>query len=195
MSKPVVVSKKPWSLRAVVALSCLICAAFNAGAQAQPIAPVSVGFATVGKPVSLRGPTTSKQPFDLDKLRGKVALLFFWSTDCPVCLSKLPELRRNLSGWRGKDFVIVAVNQDRKLSDLMAYEQVLRRAVPGDAELNRQMQMLWRKDAAYRDNLGHFPVRVSTTVVVGRDGKVITSVQGRVPNEVWDDIAAELVSN
>jgi thiol-disulfide isomerase/thioredoxin len=158
-------------------------------------ASVSAGSTVVGKLVSIHGPTTKKQPFNLAQLQGKVVMLFFWSTDCAVCLDKLPELRRNLTGWRGKDFAIIAVNQDRHQQDLLAYEKVLKHAVPDNAELDKQMKIIWRKDPAYKDNLGVFPMRASTTVVLGRDGKVITTVQGRISNDVWDDIAAELASN
>lgn len=140
------------------------------------------------------GESTKKQAVDLAQLRGKVALLFFWSTDCPVCMNKLPELRRNLAGWKGKDFVIVAVNQDRSMNDLMAYEQVLMKAAPGDAQLEKQMPILWRKHPAHRDNFGELPTRMPTTIIVGRDGKIVKTIRGRVPNEVWDDIA-ELVLN
>jgi peroxiredoxin len=166
-----------------------------APAQVPSKAAASAGVVAVGKSVSLRGPTTQKKPFDLAQLHGKVVMLFFWSTDCPVCLDKLPELRRNLKGWRGKDFAIVAVNQDRHQSDLVAYEKVLMHAVPSNSVLDKQMQILWRKDPAYRDNLGSFAVNASTTLVLDRDGKVITSVQGWISNDVWDDIAAELASN
>jgi peroxiredoxin len=119
-----------------------------------------------------------------------VVLLFFWSTDCPVCLDKLPELRRNLEGWRGKDFVIVAVSQDRSAADLKAYEQVLDRVAPP----NPQMKIVWRRDAAHRDGFGELPLNVPTTVVIDRQGQVVKQLRGRMPAELWDDIA-ELVLN
>ncbi len=127
---------------------------------------------------------------DLAQLKGKVVLLFFWSTDCAVCLDKLPELRRNLDGWRGKDFVIVAVSQDRSMADLKAYEQVLDKVAPPNA----QMKIVWRRDAAHRDNFGELPLKTPTTIVIDRDGKVTKTLRGRVPAELWDDIA-ELVLN
>jgi peroxiredoxin len=127
---------------------------------------------------------------DLAQLRGKVVLVFFWSTDCPVCLDKLPELRRNLEGWRGKDFVIVAVSQDRSMADLKAYEQVLERVAP----VNAQMKIVWRRDGAHRDSFGELPANIPTTIVLDRRGAVVKSIRGRVPPDLWDDIA-ELVLN
>jgi len=153
------------------------------------LASLCASAQTVQSP-TLVGKTMQPATVDLAQLKGKVVLLFFWSTDCAVCLDKLPELRRNLEGWRGKDFVIVAVSQDRSIADLKAYEQVLDKVAPPNA----QMKIVWRRDAAHRDSFGELPVKTPTTVVIDRDGKVSKTIRGRVPAELWDDIA-ELVLN
>ena len=152
-------------------------------------ASVCASAQTAASPM-LVGKTMQPATVDLAQLKGKVVLLFFWSTDCSVCMDKLPELRRNLEGWRGKDFVIVAVSQDRSMADLKAYEQVLDTVAPPNA----QMKIVWRRDAAHRDNFGELPQRSPTTVVIDREGKVAKTIHGRVPAELWDDIA-ELVLN
>jgi peroxiredoxin len=152
----------------------------SAAAQppAQPVRP------------TLSGKTSQAATVDLLQLRGKVVLLFFWSTDCPVCMDKLPELRRNLEGWRDKDFVIVAVSQDRSMADLKAYEQILDRMV----KPNPQMKILWRRDPAHSDSLGELPTNMPTTVILDKTGVISKQLRGRLPNELWDDIA-ELVLN
>jgi peroxiredoxin len=150
-----------------------------------------VSQAATAPPVTaLVGKTAQGAPVDLAAYKGKVVLLFFWSTDCAVCLDTLPEMRRNLKGWRGKDFAIVAVNQDRAVADLKGYEQVLDTAVPP----NPQMKLVWRHDLAYRDSFGELPTRMPTTVIIDRQGTVVKSVTGRAAPDVWDDIA-ELVLN
>jgi thiol-disulfide isomerase/thioredoxin len=136
------------------ALSAL---AFPGQAQATAAAPVA---ALVGK-------TAQGRPVDLAAYKGKVVLLFFWSTDCAVCLDALPEIRRNLKGWRGKEFAIVAINQDNALDDLKGYEQVLDAAVPP----NPQMQLVWRHDLAHHDSFGPLPTRTPTTVAAARSSK------------------------
>lgn len=153
-----------------------------AGAQAPTPAPAPRA--------SLVGQTLQPATVDLQQLRGKVVMLFFWSTACPVCLDKLPELRRNLQGWRGKDFVIVAVNQDRSVSDLQAYEQLLDRISPPAA----QMKIVWRRDPAHRDSFGELPANTPTTVILDRQGAVSKTVRGRMAPELWDDVA-ELILN
>jgi peroxiredoxin len=141
-------------------------------------------------PANLSGRTAQAETVELEILRGQVVLVFFWSTDCPVCLDKLPELRRNLDGWRGKDFVVLAVNQDRSRRDLAEYERLLDGMLPPSP----QMKVLWRRDPAHRDGFGELPLRVPTAFLLDSRGAVVRMMRGRLPAEVWDEIA-ELVLN
>ncbi|WP_374567071.1 TlpA disulfide reductase family protein [Ideonella sp.] len=139
---------------------------------------------------ALSGHTSRGEALDLAQWRGQVVLVYLWSTDCPVCLDRLPELRRNLAGWSGQPFVIVAVNQDARLADFKAYEQALDAVLPPQP----QMKLVWRRDPAHRDNLGDTPVRQPTTLLLNRDGALVKEVRGSWPAGTWDDIA-ELVLN
>ena len=154
-------------------------------------APTFLPAAYAAPPAAaLIGKTEHGATVDLADYKGKVVLLFFWSTECAVCLDLLPEMRANLKGWQGKDFVIVAINQDRAMADLNAYEHVLDQVAPP----NSQMKIVWRHDPSYHDTFGDLPTKGPTTVVVDRKGMVVKSVTGRAAPEVWDDIA-ELVLN
>lgn len=139
---------------------------------------------------ALAGHTPQGQAVDIAAYRGKVVMLLFWSTDCAVCLNTLPELRRNLAGWRGKDFVVVAVNQDPTERSLTDYEALLDRLVAPDP----QMKIVWRRDSRHRDTFAEMPPRELHTVVLDRDGHVFKSVHGRFPPELWDDVADLLLN-
>lgn len=141
-------------------------------------------------PASLSARTVEGQPLSLAALRGRVVLLLYWSTDCPVCLDKLPELRRNLEGWNGKPFTIVAVSQDRAEADLRAYVSAISRTTPP----HPQLQFAWRRDSAHHDSFGELPTRVPSTFIIDPSGRVVRRIQGRIPPEVWNDIA-DLVVN
>jgi peroxiredoxin len=171
--------RRTFAAGALAATLMAFCTAAAAQASA-PAAPMP----------TLQGQSLQATPVDLRALRGKVVLVFFWSTDCPVCLDKLPELRRNLEGWRGRDFAIVAVNQDRARRDLADYEKVLDRLVPP----NPQMTLMWRREASHRDGFGELPLRMPTAFVLDRRGALVKTLNGRLPPEFWDDIA-ELVLN
>ncbi len=144
----------------------------------QVVRPTLVGHAPDGTAI------------DLLQLRGRVVLLFFWSTECPVCMDKLAELRRNLDGWRDKDFVILAVSQDRSVADLRDYLRVLERMTPP----RPQMKIVWRRDPAHRDSFGELPAHSPTSIILDKTGVVAKVHRGRVPPEAWDEIA-ELVLN
>lgn len=139
---------------------------------------------------TLAGRGVDGAAIDLLQLRGQVVLLFFWSTECPVCLDKLAELRRNLDGWRQQDFTIVAVSQDRSAADLRDYVRVLERMTPP----RPQMKIVWRRDPAHRDSFGELPVNSPTSIILDKTGVVVKTHRGRVPPEAWDDIA-ELLLN
>ncbi|MGY8904735.1 MAG: TlpA family protein disulfide reductase [Burkholderiales bacterium] len=132
----------------------------------------------------VQGSTTDGKPFELGSLKGKVVLLMFWSTSCPVCRDKMPEIRQNHDGWAGKPFEVVLVSTDKRIKDLDDYEKVLARTVPMTA---RQV-WLWSGDQSYKDNLGSHP-RLPATYVIDKTGKVVERYAGRIPAEAWDKIS------
>jgi len=169
---------------APVLAACLLALSLDAA-----IAAPRAASAPVALP-SLSGHTPQGQAVDLAAYRGKVVMLLFWSTDCAVCLNTLPELRRNLAGWRGKDFVVIAVNQDSDERTLTDYEALLDRLVPPDP----QMKIVWRKESLHRDTFSATPPRELQTIVLDRSGHIFKSVHGRFPPEVWDDVADLLLN-
>ena len=136
---------------------------------------------------TLAGTTLEGQPYDMQAERGKVVLVFFWTTECAVCRDKMPELRLNFEAWRDKGFQLVAVNADRSLSAVREYQALVDSMVPK----TQRFPSLWRGAAAHRDNFG--PVlQMPTAFVLDRKHKVVNEIRGRIAPSLWDDIA-ELV--
>jgi peroxiredoxin len=140
----------------------------------------------------VQGKTLDGAAFDLSAHKGKVVLLMFWATDCAVCRDKMHELRDNARGWQAKPFATVLVSLDRRMSDLEAYNKIIRQAVLP----KEQFTQLWALDPSYRDSLATAEViksrNASTlpiTFVVNKKGEIVKRYQGRIPAEVWDDIA------
>lgn len=132
----------------------------------------------------LQGRTLAGEPFSLAALRGKVTLVVFWSTDCPVCRDKMPELRANAQGWRGKPFELVTVSLDRKLKDTADYEQLVRTVV----HKNERLLTLWAGEPTYRFSLAR-PARLPAAYLLDKSGRVVAQYSGRIPAEAWDRIA------
>ena len=133
---------------------------------------------------TLAGTTLEGQPYDMQAERGKVVLVFFWSTECAVCRDKMPELRLNFEAWRDKGFQLVAVNADRSLSAVREYQALVDSMVPK----TQRFPSLWRGAAAHRDSFG--PVlQMPTAFVLDRKHKVVNEIRGRIAPSLWDDVA------
>lgn len=155
--------------------------ALGASALAQaPVPTPTRGFTLVGK-------TLDGRAYDMRQDHGKAVLVFFWSTDCPVCRDKMPELRANYEAWRDKGFQLVAVSLDRDLAELKSYDSVVNRMVPPA----QKFPLLWRGDAAHHDSFGSI-AHTPTSFILDRQGREVKQVRGRIDPALWDDMA-ELV--
>lgn len=163
--------------------SFVVGAAIHAGLIALPLVTRAQDkpLPTVPK---LSGRALSGRTLSLASLRGKVVLLWFWSTGCAICRDVLPELRANYAGWSGKAFELVTVATDLNVDDVRSYERIVQAIVP----LAKTIPSLWRRDAATQDN---FPARLSmpTAFLIDTKGRIVQTYAGRIPAEAWDQIA------
>lgn len=129
-------------------------------------------------PITLQATTLAGERFDVDALKGRVVMLFYWSTDCAVCRSHLPELRANLAGWKGKPFELVTVNVDKDMTGWRAYEKIVAQthAVRPTA--------VWQGDI--------MRAKLPVTVILDVKGREVAHHEGRIAPEAWDDVAALL---
>lgn len=184
---------RPWllSCACVVALLPLLAVA-AATTLAQPgTVAVSANHAPDPAYPSMTGQTSTGHTISLQALRGQVVLIMVWSTDCPVCLNKLPELRANLTGWHAQGFNIISINTDARPDQLRSWEAVRIVTVPPI----QQWPSLWMHAPGFATTLpldapdaagtAHLP----SIYVLDRTGKLRLHTKGRVPPEVWDTIA------
>ena len=59
--------------------------------------------------VSLAGQTV-----ELASLRGKIVLLTFWSSRCPICQSEIPKLNQLAAGYANSDIVFLAATMENE---------------------------------------------------------------------------------
>jgi thiol-disulfide isomerase/thioredoxin len=76
----------------------------------------------VGQPMQLQATTLSGAAVDIDKLRGKVVLVDFWSTTCEPWKADLTRLKEVYGKYHAKGFEIVgiALDKDRAAVDRFA---------------------------------------------------------------------------
>ncbi|MGE0096978.1 MAG: TlpA family protein disulfide reductase [Hydrogenophaga sp.] len=132
----------------------------------------------------LKGPTLDGQPYDLNRSRGKVVMVLFWSTECAVCRDKMPELRANVKGWKGQAFELVTVSTDRDRRAAETYHQLVNITVPP----SQRFVSLWAGEPDYRDSFGT-PGSLPAVFLLDKSGRLVQRYQGRVPPEAWDRIA------
>jgi peroxiredoxin len=75
---------------------------------------VSFGQESKTKPLAKTFSATSLggQTFDLAELKGKVVVLTFWSTRCPICRDEIPKLNQLVKIYKDKDVVFLGLTME-----------------------------------------------------------------------------------
>ncbi len=120
-----------------------------------------VAGAAQGEAAYLQGMLLNGEEFDLAKHRGKVVMVNFWATWCPICRANFPVWQRVYEGYRGRDFEMVAVSIDRDRESIDKFLQMHAYTVP----------VVWRFDAR-EDDLFPKIRNTPTTFFISRDGQV-----------------------
>jgi thiol-disulfide isomerase/thioredoxin len=123
--------------------------------------------AAQGEPAHLQTPLLNGGAFDLKKQRGKVVVVNFWATWCPVCRAEFPTWQKVYEDYQDRDFEMIAVSIDRKKRDLDKFMKKSSYTVP----------IAWRFDELEDDG---FPKIRSTptTYFIDRDGNVVKEQLG-----------------
>jgi thiol-disulfide isomerase/thioredoxin len=173
-------------LRSFFSVVFALCLLGSHAVQAQP------AQTPLPQNLQISGKTLDGQPFDLAKQKGKVVLAMYWATDCAVCRDKMRELRENAKGWEGKPFILVLISVDRRMGDVDSYNAIINKSVP----MKERLPQMWANDPSFRDSLNTMEVMKTRTtatlplsLVIDKKGQVVKRYQGRIPAEVWDDIA------
>jgi thiol-disulfide isomerase/thioredoxin len=138
--------------------------------------------------LQLEGKTLANKDFQLSALKGKVTLVMFWSTNCPVCRDQMPELRENIKGWADKPFELVLVSVDKNMKDIDDYFNYLNQIVP----TKQRFTQVWAGSANYKDNIDAkqmAPKQLPASYLIDKNGKVVSVFNGRIPAQAWDEIA------
>ena len=116
----------------------------------------------VGQEMKLEGNVLDGGALDWSKYRGKVALVLFWVTTCPVCCAEILDLKKPYGSYHAKGLEIVGFSLDGNLAVLRQF--VKSNAIPwtivaGEGKTNPTFL--------------HYGVTgLPTTILVGKDGKV-----------------------
>ena len=90
-------------------------------------ATISNQLERVGKPLTLKYDAVDGREVDLEKMRGKVVLLYFWATESDRSVDILPTVKDAYNKFHSKGFEIAGINLDdekESLTNFVAEEKV-----------------------------------------------------------------------
>jgi thiol-disulfide isomerase/thioredoxin len=111
-------------------------------------------------------PSLSGGSSELAAYRGKVVVMNLWATWCPPCRAEMPDLQRLADAYKGRNVVVIGVDQGESAQRVAAFAKSLGIRYP---ILLDQSQQYGRVYAA----LG-----LPTTVVVDPDGVIARAFDG-----------------
>lgn len=138
-------------------------------AERQPLPPIA-------------GTTLTREPLDLESLRGNVIVINAWASWCPPCRAEMPELARLAQATPDVAFVGLDV-QDRTDAAASLTDQL---GIPYPSIVDSDAALL-------RSIPGVPPSALPVTVVVDEQGRIAARVIGAVPPGALDRILADLV--
>jgi peroxiredoxin len=105
-------------------------------------------------------------PVSLSEYRGKIVVMNLWASWCPPCRAEMPDLQRLSDAYANRGVAIVGVNEGESAQRAQAFASSLGIRFP-----------IWLDD---RQQYGRVygALGLPTTVIVGRDGRVVHGFDG-----------------
>lgn len=128
-------------------------------------------------PLVLEGP-----PIDLDRLRGQVVWLNFWTTSCVPCRTEMPAMQRLAARYAGDGLVIVGINVGDGPDSVRAFVD----------ELGVRFPIVLDVDSAIFSRYSPL-FGVPRHYFVGRDGRVVAARIGELQPAEMEPLLQELM--
>ena len=115
---------------------------------------------------------------NMSDLRGKVVVITFWTTRCPICHAEFPKLNQVAKSFDGKNVVFLSLTTDNeeKVESYMKKMPLVSRVVPNSFGIVLQY--------ADRDGYGNLDMAYPAYYVVSPEGKLDYKSRGydRLPS-------------
>jgi thiol-disulfide isomerase/thioredoxin len=110
-------------------------------------------------------------PLDLAQLRGRVAVVRFWTNGCHFCEATLPALQRLAKAFPAEEVVFIAAFHAKPKGSRYDAAEMVKVAEGYGVTFPIAFDPEWRTLDAWYLNGFHRPA-TSTTFVIGRDGRI-----------------------
>jgi len=141
-----------------------IAANFPDTAQARKATGAVRRLESVGKPLTLAGPTLEGKQVAVESFKGVPVLVHYWSTDCEPCKVDLAQIRELQTKYGPKKFAVVGVALDGDKAKLAKFLQAKPLPWP-------QLHEPGGLDSRLAEEFG--VLALPTMVLVGADGTVL----------------------
>ena len=133
-------------------------------------------------------PAMDGKVINFNQQRGKVVVLTFWSTTCPICAGELPKLNQVVNKNTGKDVVFLALTMENE-SRVSAY---LQRKQLNSIIIPNALGVLM--DYAPKDRDGNFNMGFPSYFVVNQIGEIEMTASGRGKTDAVNSNVNRLLS-
>lgn len=114
------------------------------------------------------------ETLELNQLKGKVAVLTFWSTRCQICVAEMPKLNRLVDKYDGKsvEFIGLTMNNEQLVNNFLKKKTFKFTIIPNSLGVVLKY--------ADRDSRGRLMMGYPAHYIVDQSGKVVLKTSG------WD---------
>lgn len=131
--------------------------------------------------------TLNGENLELDQLKGKVAVLTFWSTRCMICIAEMPKLNELVDKYNGKDVVFVGLtmNNEMMVQDFLKKKTFKFTIIPNSLGVVLKY--------ADRDSKGRLLMGYPAHYIVDQNGKVVLKTSGFDKTNQLDQTVGKLL--
>ncbi|MGI9036522.1 MAG: TlpA family protein disulfide reductase [Pyrinomonadaceae bacterium] len=124
----------------------------------------------------------------LEDLRGKVVVLTFWSTRCPICAAEIPKFNQIAAKYAGKDVVFLGLTME---NETMVAEHLKKKPfnytiIPNSLGV---IMKYAEKDAA-----GNFNIAYPSTFILNQNGEIDFKTYGWNKSKTIDSRIGDLLA-
>jgi peroxiredoxin len=129
------------------------------------------------------GTTLQGNPISLEELRGKVVVLVFWSTRCPICTSEMPKLNQMTQKYAGKNVVFLGLSMENE-SMISAY---IKKKPFNVTLIPNSLGVIMQY--AVKNKNGSFDIGYPTYFVINQRGEIEMKASGRKSGAVDSEVS------
>jgi len=158
--------------------------------QGLAVAAMLLGSPAWAEAPAVRAVTADQFAAEMAALRGRVVMLNVWATWCAPCLKEIPDLVTLESELGGKGLVLVGLSVDEPEDSARVdgfrqkYFPNFRSLLRGSSDLDAVVSVV---DPAWNEV-------VPTTYLMGRDGRMLSRIQGKRTLEQFRESALEALA-